>query len=321
MEDLVSIIVPVYNSEKYLKDCVDSIINQTYRNLDIILVDDGSTDASGTICDAYAREDSRVNVIHKENGGNGDARNTGLKEAKGQWIVMSDNDDILHKRQIEVLLAVALDKRADIAVGWYRPFEIDEVPRDEDIHNDFLENAEILSDKHLFDDAFIQKCSMILTVPWSKICKKELYEGIEYPRKSRHDDTWTTWKLYERAERTAFLPIVLHYWRNDPNSFGRRKFDASHFEGIDAYKEQIEYFHKAKRQRYVEIAFAEYTDTFFWCYNRMKETEMDVSLLKPYREYMRKHIGYIRLTKSMGLKGWLRYRYLVYYKIPKLIGR
>lgn len=86
MGDLVSVIVPVYNSENYLKDCVDSIVNQTYRNLEIILVDDGSTDASGDICDKYARQDGRVHVIHKENGGNGDARNAGLRIARGQWL-------------------------------------------------------------------------------------------------------------------------------------------------------------------------------------------------------------------------------------------
>lgn len=110
MEDLVSVIVPVYNSEKYLGECVDSIVNQSYRNLEIILVDDGSTDTSGAICDRYAQNDSRVHVIHKKNGGNGDARNAGLKIATGQWITMSDNDDIFHKRQIEVLLAAARKK-------------------------------------------------------------------------------------------------------------------------------------------------------------------------------------------------------------------
>ncbi|MDE6052377.1 MAG: glycosyltransferase, partial [Lachnospiraceae bacterium] len=156
---------------------IDSIVNQTYQNLDIILVDDGSTDSSGSICDAYAREDNRIHVIHKENGGNGDARNAGLNEAKGSWIVMSDNDDIMHRRQIEVLLAVAEDKDADIAVGWYKAFEVNEIPHDEDIGVDYLESAEVLSDRHLFDDDFIKKRSMILAVPWSKICKKKLYGG------------------------------------------------------------------------------------------------------------------------------------------------
>lgn len=320
MKDLVSIIVPVYNSEKYLKECVDSIINQTYKNLDIVLVDDGSADKSGEICDEYARNDDRVRVIHKENGGNGDARNAGLKAAKGQWIAMSDNDDILHKRQIEVLLAIADDKKADIAVGWYKPFKVDERPQDEDIDINFKDSAEVLSEKHLFDNDFIQKRSMILTVPWCKICRRELYDGVWYPKKSRHDDTWTTWKLYENAKRAVFIPVTLHYWRDDPNSFGRHAFDTSHFDGIDAYREQLEYFHKAKRQRYVEITFAEYTNDIFWCYNRMKESGMDVSLLKPYHEYMKKHIGYLKLTKSLGFREWLRYRYLAWYKIPKLIN-
>ncbi len=319
MEDLVSVIVPVYNSEKYLKDCVDSIVNQTYRNLEIILVDDGSTDASGDICDEYARQDGRVRVIHKENGGNGDARNAGLRIARGQWITMSDNDDILHKRQIETLLAVAHETDADIAVGSYRPFEVHEVPVEDEIQDDFLSMAEVLSDKHLYDDAFIQKRSLILTVPWSKICRKEVYRDVWYPAKSRHDDTWTTWKLYENAKRAAFLPIALHYWRDDPNSFGRRKFDTTHFEGMDAFRVQMEYFIKHGKQRYVEITFALFLETFFWCYNRMKECEMDVSLLKPYLAYMKKDIGYVKLTKSLGMKQWLRYRYLAWYRIPRLI--
>ena len=159
-------------------------MNQTYRNLEIILVDDGSTDASGDICDEYARQDGRVRVIHKENGGNGDARNAGLRIARGQWITMSDNDDILHKRQIETLLAVAHEKDADIAVGSYRPFEVHEVPVEDEIQDDFLSMAEVLSDKHLYDDAFIQKRSLILTVPWSKICRKEVYRDVWYPAKS-----------------------------------------------------------------------------------------------------------------------------------------
>lgn len=319
MEDLVSVIVPVYNSEKYLGECVDSIVNQSYRNLEIILVDDGSTDTSGTICDRYAQNDSRVHVIHKKNGGNGDARNAGLKIATGQWITMSDNDDIFHKRQIEVLLAAAKENGADIAVGWYRPFAVSEVPQDETIDGNFLDMAEILNDRHLYDDAFLQKRSMILTVPWSKICRKEMYNGVQYPAKSRHDDTWTTWRLYENAKKVVFLPITLHYWRDDPNSFGRRKFDTSHFDGMDAYRTQLEYFRGQGRQRYVEITLASYMEMFFWCYNHMKECGMDVSLLKPYWEYMKKNIGCVKLTKSLGIKQWLRYRYLAWYRIPRLI--
>lgn len=318
MEDLVSVIVPVYNSEQYLNTCIDSIINQTYPNIEIILVNDGSTDQSGAICEEYAKNDARVKVIHKKNGGNGDARNTGLKHVQGKWIAWIDNDDMMHKRQIEILLSVAEAKKADIVVGGYCAIENDELPEDKVIDEDFVQRAEVLTDKHLYDDEFIKKRSMILTTPWSKIYKKEIYEGIQYPARSRHDDTWTTWRTYENAHTVAFIPESLYYWRNNPNSFSR-VFDTSHFTGIDAYKEQLEYFHAAGRQRYVEIVFAEYTEMFFWCYNRMREHNMDCSELKPYWLYMKKHVSYIKLTKSMGFYMWLKYRYLVWYKIPRII--
>lgn len=317
--DLVSIIVPVYNSEKYLRQCVDSIINQTYQNLDIILVDDGSTDTSGAICDEYAKNDNRVHVIHKKNTGNGDARNTGLRNIRGQWVVMSDNDDILHHRQIEVLLAIACDKDADISVGGYRSFKIDELPQDDEIPNNFLESAEILSDRHLYDDDFIHKRSMILAVPWGKICKKEVYKDIQYPAKSKHDDAWSTWKLYENSQRAVFTPLILHFWRDDPNSFGRRKFDASHFDGLDAYGEQLEYFIRNKKQRYVEIVYAEYLETFFWCYNRMKEEQMNLYELLPYWRYLKLHMKDVRISSTISVTQWIKYRYLMFFKIPKII--
>lgn len=317
--DLVSVIVPVYNSEKYLRDCLHSVVNQTYQNLDIILVDDGSTDNSGMICDEYAQKDCRVRVIHKKNGGNGDARNAGLQNAKGKWIVMSDNDDILHQRQIEILLAIADDKDADIAVGGYRPFKVDEVPQDQPVICDFLQSAEVLTDKHLYDDDFVHKRSMILAVPWGKICKKELYHGIYYPAKSKHDDAWVTWKLYENAKKVVFTPLILHYWREDPNSFGRCKFDVSHFDGLDAYGDQLEYFIRVKKQRYVEIVYAEYVETFFWCYNRMKEEQMDLYVLLPYWQYLKNHMTDVKLSKTISLMQWIKYRYLMWYKIPKII--
>lgn len=325
MADLVTVIVPVYNGEKYLRSCLDSIVNQTYRNLDIILVDDGSTDASGSICDDYAKADQRIHVIHKGHGGNSDARNTGLSYAKGEWLIWVDGDDIIHIRQVEILLETAKHYHADIAVGDYIAVYNDETPINKEIDNDFLQHVQVLTEKHLQDDKFIHKRSMILTVPWCKICKTHLYVGIRYPLgrlggHNPHDDTGTTWKVYENAHKIVTLfDVTLHYWRIHSESTTGRQFDVSHFSGLDAYKEQIEYFIGAGRQRYIEIAFAEYMEFFFWCYNRMREVQIDVAMLYPYFKYIKSRIKYIRLTKSMGWKNWLRYRYLVYYKIPKLI--
>jgi glycosyltransferase involved in cell wall biosynthesis len=319
MADLVSVIIPIYNAEKYLKSCIESVTNQTYTNLEIILVDDGSTDNSGEICDNYAKKDDRIHVIHKPNGGNGDARNAGLDYAHGWWIVCADNDDILNTRQIEILLNVAKKKNADIAVGGYKAIGDDVETIDDVLDDEMVNKTEVLNDSHLYDDKFIEKCSMILTTPWSKIYRKEMFDGVRYPLKSKHDDTWTTWKTYEKAKRVTFTPAPLYYWRQNPDSFGKGVFDESHFDGIDAYIEQLEYYHKARKQRYVEIVFAEFTQDIFWCYNRMKEYDLDTTSLRKYHKYMRKHLNYIKLTKSLGLKQWLRYRYLAYYKIPKII--
>ena len=317
--DVVSVIVPVYNSEEYIRACVDSIVNQTYKNLNIILVDDGSTDSSGKICDEYAKRDDRIKVIHKKNGGNGDARNAGLKCVKGEWIVWVDNDDVIHSRQIEILLSIAKTNGLDIVAGWYRAIGNDEVPKNETINSCYMHDVQILTDRHLYDDDFIRKYSMILTVPWGKICRKELYDNVLFPARSRHDDTWTTWKIYEKSINVGLTNIVLYYWRNNPNSFSRI-FDFSHLEGIDAYKEQLEYFHLAHRQRYVEIVYAEYIEMFFWCYNNMKKHSIDLRELRPYWLYIRKSVKYIKITKSLGIYMWIKYRYLVYYKIPILIS-
>ena len=104
---LVSVIIPVYNVERYLKKCIDSILNQTYKNLEIILVDDGSTDCSSKICDEYAKNDTRILVIHKANGGQSEARNIGISESKGEYIFFVDSDDYIEYNAIETMLEIA----------------------------------------------------------------------------------------------------------------------------------------------------------------------------------------------------------------------
>lgn len=119
-DNLVSVIVPVYNVERYLKKCIESIINQTYKNLEIFLVDDGSTDNSGKICDEYAKKDNRINVIHKENKGVSSARNAGINEAKGEWIAFIDADDWIEENYIEELLKNTSKEIDIVQCGYYR---------------------------------------------------------------------------------------------------------------------------------------------------------------------------------------------------------
>lgn len=136
---LVSIIIPVYNAEKYLRYCVDSILQQSYTNLEVILVDDGAKDSSPSICDDYAQSDSRVTVIHQPNGGIAKAQNTGLDAAHGDYIAFADNDDILDSRNIELLLHALKSTGADMSKGRWRQFGVSQLPT---IYNEAAQGAD-----------------------------------------------------------------------------------------------------------------------------------------------------------------------------------
>lgn len=320
MQDLVSVVVPVYNAQKYLQSCVDSIINQTYRNLEIILVDDGSTDQSGMICDEYADKDERIRVVHKENGGAADARNAGLQCVKGEYIVFIDSDDFVHARFIELLLAIAKKKEADIVVGDYVLFHEGDSREDKVFYESDIDKAEVLTQKHLYNNDFIKRETVRFVVPWGKICKSKLFEGICYPVGKINEDTWVSYKIIEKANKVVYFKEPIYYWHENMQSVTHGKFSIKYLSGLDAFKEQLEYYQSVGKMRHVEIVYDEYRDWFFWCYNEMKAAGMDYKKeLKPYYIYMKKYIRYIKMTRSIGIKAWIKYRYLVYYRIPKLL--
>ena len=173
---LISIIVPVYNAEKYLDRCIESIVNQTYKNLEIILVDDGSTDSCPDICDGWAEKDRRINVIHKENGGVSNARNAGLDAVTGEIIGFADNDDILDSDMIEFLYKNMLDYDADISRCSYRFYYTE---------NDSFEDSEIIEEAVVFDNSedmlndlynFGYKCGVV----WNRLYKGSVVGNIRF---------------------------------------------------------------------------------------------------------------------------------------------
>lgn len=319
MDTLVSVVVPVYNVEKYICDCIDSIIRQTYTDLEIILSDDGSTDGCGRICDKYAEKDDRVKVIHAGNMGLSEARNRGIRIASGDYITFVDSDDVLDRSFVQKLMHVMQEYHTDISVAAYRTF-LDTAELAADGSNGETGDKEVLSEKCLYDVEFLKKETTCLTVAWGKLYKKQLFHDIWYPVGKLHEDTFTTYKLMDRADKVVYLKEKLYYWRENPDSISRGPFQIKHLDEADAYMEQMEFFHAKGLQRYVEIVFGEYLEAFFWCFNRMRECDMDLEPLKPYLVHMRNYLCWIKPTKSMGIYQWIRYRYLVWYKIPKLLG-
>lgn len=196
----ISVIVAVYNIEKYLEKCVDSIRKQTYSNLEIILVDDGSTDKSGTLCDRFAAEDARIVVVHKKNGGLSDARNAGTEVATGEYIAYVDGDDWIDKDMFEAMLGAIENYQADIAICRYRciyPKRIEDDSTDKLV---VFEGREALK-AYIEEDEHYQ----IQNAAWNKLYRKDFAQGLQFPKGKWYEDIVYTAKLLAMAHRTVYL--------------------------------------------------------------------------------------------------------------------
>ncbi len=216
MNDLISIIVPVYNVEKYLDRCVESIVNQTYTNIEIILVDDGSPDNCPTICDEWAKKDNRIRVIHKANGGLSDARNAGLAVASGEYIAFVDSDDWIDTQMYKVLYESIINTKSDIASCGARRVWLDGRPACElikDTNDCVLEREDAMK-------ALISSNGLIQVV-WNKLYKRNVVEGIQYPVGLIHEDEFWSWRVISRANRIVILKESFYnYLQRDDSIMG-----------------------------------------------------------------------------------------------------
>ncbi len=206
-EEKISVIVPVYNVEPYLRECLDSIVNQTYHNLEIILVDDGSPDNCGKICDEYADKDGRIAVIHKENGGVSSARNAGLERATGAWIGWVDPDDWVEPDMFAFLIEGAEKTDADIIICTFAV--------------ESRQGTSIVgySEEHFFDTRKaieeLLKDRQMTNHAWNKLYRRRLYDGVRYPAGRVYEDLATTYRLFEKAGYVfARAGIKYHYRAN-----------------------------------------------------------------------------------------------------------
>lgn len=265
---LVSIIVPVYNSAKYLSGCVDSILAQTYKNIELILVDDGSKDDSGKICDSYASKDSRVKVIHQQNGGISRAQNAGLDAASGEFIAFADNDDILDCKNIEILLNAILQSGASMSKAKWQQFGLSSL---EQIKKEAGLGARGLSAEKSQATARLENMPQIKIVKnplkayqtvfckifriignklgknsetryfneanWCRLYKREVWEGVRFPEGKFAQDTAMASVLYSRMNYVAHVDAVLYYWLQRADSVTHKMRDAGFYhDHIDAVR-------------------------------------------------------------------------------------
>lgn len=255
---IVSVIIPIYNVEKYLENCVDSVIRQTFQNIQIILVNDGSTDSCGRICDEYAQKDKRVIVVHKDNGGLSDARNAGLLLAKGAFILYLDSDDYLVPNAIEILVRMQEKTDADIVLGNFYYTYSDH----ESLANAWCQADRVLDNKQAME-ALID--GRIETFAWGKLLCKEIAEKYQFPKGKIFEDHYWTHFVFSDADVIALVALPLVHYRQRENSISFT-VDMKRLDILDGwmnrkafleqrYPELLEICYRRYAERYVELAW------------------------------------------------------------------
>ena len=238
---MISVILPIYNVEEQLSRGIESILNQTYMDFELLLINDGSTDSSLQICKDYARKDSRVVVIDQVNQGVSAARNTGIENAKGNWIAFVDPDDYIHPNYLRRLVNVVNETGAEIAVCHYHI-----VHEEYDAFTQIAETEPVVmtgfeSLKNFFGSDYTRNIC-----PWGKLVKKELHEGLVYPVGRVQEDAHITYKLFARAKKVSYIDEYLYHYYQRKNSImnhpAEDKFLSRRNDALHAQDEMIEFF-------------------------------------------------------------------------------
>lgn len=236
----ISVIVPVYKVEMYLHRCVESILSQTYKDFELILVDDGSPDNCGAICEEYAKRDSRIIVIHQENGGLSAARNAGIDWAftnsNSDWLFFVDSDDFIHPMTLQSLLNASAQHDVDISIGGYQRTSGD-AP--------IVDSASLIGVLWNTEDFFIQH-NINAVVAWGKLYRKALFQGIRYPVGKIHEDEFTTHKLLFQCEQVTVISQPLYGYYENESSIMESTWNPKRLALLDALKEKITFFEQRK---------------------------------------------------------------------------
>ena len=230
---MISVIVPIYNVEKYLEKCINSIMNQTYRDLEIILINDGSTDSSGQICDKYKKIDERIKVVHKENKGVSSARNRGLDIAKGDYIGFVDSDDYIHPNMYEILYNNLINNDCDISMCNYVK-GVQEGYKFNNIKN----NIELLDNLEQMRCFYNDKLGQILGC-YLKLYKKELFNDLRFDENRIFEDWLIAHQIHSKCDKMVYIPNILYFYRQREGSIINSSFSIKKLDMLYAFKERF----------------------------------------------------------------------------------
>lgn len=321
MERLISVIVPVYNTEKYLEACIKSIVNQSYKNLDIILVNDGSTDKSKEICEKWKEKDFRIRLINQSNMGAAMAKNTGLDTIKGDLFMILDSDDLLHKNNIEILYNFMKKENSDIIEACHTTI-LEEFKSTDIQQNKIFENfnTEDALKELIISGKFHQ-------TPWNKLYKRQLLKDIRFPKGKYIDDEYWTYKLFANAKRITWVDDVIYYYRQHEESTMGRIYSIKRLDAIDALYDRYK-FMKKKFPNLMDLSCKVFLNSCIYNFQKLcmfneldDNQELREDLLKKIRQTIkREKINNLNIKEKLLFYFFCKYPYVVS-RIRNTLGR
>lgn len=273
MSERISVIIPVYKVEAYLPECLDSVIKQTYRDLEIILVEDASPDGCGEICDRYAAQDDRIKCVHQEkNGGQAAARNTGMDMATGEYLFFADSDDWLAEDALEKLLAGLRQYQADCCVG----ASVTVLEPDSEGKNKGrqLRRGERKGERCETAGEAMRHVLLAGSAAWNRLYKRETLEGLRFPQGRINEDEPFMLRAYKRMERIAFLDCDTYFYRKRENSTTTSAFSVKMADCVYNSRENLE-FVAQKAPELTSAAEYKYCKSLLWCYVNLRKLQGD----------------------------------------------
>lgn len=294
---VISVIVPVYNTEKYLKRCVDSILSQTFADLELILVDDGSTDNSGNICEQYAVSDPRVKVFHQTNQGQAAARNYALDwiltNSSSEWISFVDSDDWIHPEMLEFLYRVVCENNTQISICGF-------IQTDHDIPT--IEDKQFYVKLYNVEDFYCDNTNIWAVVPWGKLYHRNCFKEIRYPSVRACEDEFVTYKILFQFKEVPVVEATLYCYYMSNNSTMRSNWTPKRLVGIQALEERMRYL----KQNHYQKAWCKTAEIYvLWgLYDQIKQIDELPNALE-YKKYRSKlmcklKIEFLRYRKVCG---------------------
>lgn len=315
--DRISVIVPVYNVEKYLDKCVVSILMQTHTNLEVILIDDGSTDSSAVICDKYAELDSRVKVVHQENGGLCRARNKGLELATGAYIAFVDSDDYIKEGMYERLLKEMHLHEADMAICNLQQFDDSgkEYEKPDCIEYEVVNGGKLLSRLTL-------KKAWVYTVVWNRLYKREIFKEVRFPEGKIREDEFVALPIYTACSKIVLIRDAYYYYRINSNSIMSNKRNVKQLDAVEAvYNRFLEYEKRGWNDMLPGAYICGRNHLQIWKFIKFSTKEdkcRKKEILQMFRYMMKKCSCVVRLTVKDYMMGYFP---AIYFKVKMLLGR